>query len=168
MGYLNDTGFSQFISPVLALTSAGTWSAGWNSNLIYRVRTAADAAFDMTLPIVIPSNSRMDKGSKLKSVDFMYYIATASPDAFAELDMWKNTFASDGTPTAASVPVTLESGREFGGDGGSAPKRAGHAERRITEEIFFGAPGNRPAVPGAPLCGACALCGYYPISTLIS
>ena len=112
MGYLNDTGFSQFIAPILALTSAGTWSGAYNSNIIYRVRTAADSSFDMMLPILVPSNSRMDKGSKLKSVEFIYYITTASPDAFAELDVWKNTFASDGTPTATAVPITLDAAHD--------------------------------------------------------
>ena len=65
MGYVNETKMCQFIPPSLILKSAGTWTATLANNTVGDVRTAADAAFSLYIPILVPSNDQALKGARL-------------------------------------------------------------------------------------------------------
>jgi hypothetical protein len=120
MGYVHDTAMSQFIPPNLFGYSAGTWTLAVASNVWSLNRTAADAAFTVYMPVLIPSNSVADKGSKLLSVEFMYSIATAAADDFvaATCALYKDTLqasAASGSGTlntAAIATGTLDTGHD--------------------------------------------------------
>jgi len=108
MGYLYDTGFAQFIPTGAVLTSGGTYSNTiLSGGLVYRQRTAADAAFTIAMPVAIPSNNGIRKGCLLKSVEFLYQISTAELDAITPVELYKIAFAADGTPTATDIGITL-------------------------------------------------------------
>lgn len=120
MGYVNDTAMSQFIPPTMFAYSAGTWAMGVASNVWSLDRTAADAAFTIYMPVMIPSNSVGLKGAKLLSVELMYSIATAAADAFvaATCALYKDTLqatAASGSGTlntAAICTGTLDTGHD--------------------------------------------------------
>ena len=109
MGYVNDTDICQFIPPSMIQKSAGTWTPTLASNLVTDVRTAADAAFTLIVPISVPGSSVGVQGAKLVSIDFWYIIGTAAADDFATVELDKVTLAVDGTaPTGAAVSVTID------------------------------------------------------------
>ena len=73
------------------------------------MRTAANAAFTVLIPILLPSNSEYRKGAYLKSVDVFYIIATEDMDTVAELVIDQVTLAVDGTVCAGvTVAVTVD------------------------------------------------------------
>ena len=127
MGYTQDTHFSQFISPALFNHSAGTWTVSLASNVVKAARGTADASFTTTIPIPIPSNASALKGSRLKSIDVWYTIATAADD-FATVELEKVTLpANTVTPTGAAVSaVTLDA------DHDTAAKRLAAASHKMT------------------------------------
>ena len=118
MGYVNDTAMSRFISPFeCAHTPVATWTPTIAANLTTDVRTAANAAFTVLIPILLPSNSEYRKGAYLKSVDVFYIIATEAMDAVAALAIDKLTLAVDGTAVAGeTVAVTPDAGHDTGAE----------------------------------------------------
>jgi hypothetical protein len=113
MGYVHDTSVSQFIPASLIQKSAGTWTPTLSNNTIGDVRTAADAAFSLYIPILIPSNGVAMKGAYLKSIDVFYAIATAAADDFATVELEKMTLPASGTAVSgASVSVSLDAAHD--------------------------------------------------------
>ena len=86
---------SQFISPAKFEMSAGTWTVAESSNVISRARSAADAEVTVLIPIELPSNDSVEKGSKLKSIDVWYAIGTAAADDFDTVELEKMTLPAD-------------------------------------------------------------------------
>ena len=108
MGYINDTTMKQFISPFEFGFSTGTWTPTIATELVSNDRTAADAAFDVMIPIPIPSNSVALEGSKLESVDIWYSIGTAAADDFATAEIVKQTLGADDTANTGAAVTTTE------------------------------------------------------------
>ena len=96
MGYVNITDISQFIPPNIIGKTAGTWTHTVASNVISEVRTAADAAFTLSVPLILPGSSVGLQGAKIKSVDLWYKIGTAAADDFATVEISIQTLAADG------------------------------------------------------------------------
>ena len=118
MGYVHDVAMSRFISPFeCAHNPVATWTPTIAANLTTDVRTAANAAFTVLIPILLPSNSEYRKGAYLKSVDVFYIIATEAMDAVAALAIDQVTLAVDGTAVAgATVAVTPDTGHDTGAE----------------------------------------------------
>ena len=81
MGYLHDTGLSQFIPPTVFHFSTGTitYTAGAVAGMIAAHRAAANQTTLITIPCMIPSNSNALKGGLIKSVEIDYKIEIAEP-----------------------------------------------------------------------------------------
>jgi hypothetical protein len=112
MGYVHDTSMSQFIPPVLIEKSAGTWTATLASNAFYHRRTAADAAFNLFVPIRLPSNSASLKGAYLKSIELIFNITSAAMDDIATVALKKLAFDSAGASTGSDVTVTIDAAND--------------------------------------------------------
>jgi hypothetical protein len=113
MGYVHDTSISRFIQAIECLSSAGTWTHTVGSNLWTMVRTAADVAFTVMIPVQLPVQSSVAlKGAYLKSVDIWYKVATGALDA-AAATMYKMTLAADGAAcTTEAVTTTYDTGHD--------------------------------------------------------
>jgi len=112
MGYVHDTSMSQFVSPFKYGKSAGTWTPTLSSNVASDDRTAADANFNLFIPILLPSNSAALKGAYLKTIEVMYYVGTSAMDDVATVELEKVVFANDGTPTGSAPTVTLDTAND--------------------------------------------------------
>jgi len=114
MGYVHDTSMSRFISPFeCAHNPVATWTPTIAANLTTDVRTAANAAFTVIIPILLPGNEEYRKGAYLQSIDVYYVIATEAMDVVAALAIDKVTLAVDGTACAgATVAVTPDAGHD--------------------------------------------------------
>ena len=112
MGYVNDTKFSQFITPNQIIKSAGTWTSTFANNTMADVRTAADANFNLFIPILIPSNDVALKGAKLLSIDVHYKVATGALDGFATVELEKMSITAAGVVSGAAVAVTVDAGHD--------------------------------------------------------
>lgn len=110
---MNNTHMSQFIPPASIQKSAGTWTPTVSTDLVGDVRTAADTAFTLVIPVPIPSNSEYRAGCKLKSIDVWFKIATADCDDFATVALKKKTLTADtAAVTGADVTVTIDTGND--------------------------------------------------------
>jgi hypothetical protein len=107
-----NTHMSQFIPPSSIQKSAGTWTPTLASNVYSDNRTAADSAFNLFVPILIPGNSVALQGSKLNSVELFYSIGTAACDAVATVELEKCSVSSAGAVTGAAVTVTLNAAED--------------------------------------------------------
>lgn len=132
MGYVHDTGMSQFIPPTLIGASAGTWTLAVASNVWSNNRTAADAAFTLYVPALIPSNSGALKGAMLKSIELMYSVGTADMDDMATVKLYKDTLqagAASGSGTINTATeitgITLDTGHD------TAAERKAQDEHRM-------------------------------------
>jgi len=78
MGYVHDTGMSQFIPPNTfhCVTGTFTQAAGAVAGTIAIRRAAAASTAVITIPVMIPSNSVALKGGYLKSIEIDYEILT--------------------------------------------------------------------------------------------
>jgi len=112
MGYVNDTKFSQFITPNQIVKSAGTWTPTLAANTMGDVRTAADAAFNIFVPILIPSNDDAYKGAKLLSVDLHYKVATAAMDSVTTVELEKMSISAAGVVSGAAVTGTVDAAND--------------------------------------------------------
>ena len=129
MGYVHDTAMAQFIPPNQFMFSAGTWTQTVASNVWSMDRSAADAAFTVYVPVLIPSNSVALKGAKLLSIEVMYSIGTGACDDVTSFKLFKGTFQA----TAASGSGTLNTAAEVT----AVSWDAGHdtaAERKAVDE----------------------------------
>jgi len=108
-------------------TSAGTWTSTLASNVLSEVRTAAAAAFTGYIPIKIPSNSKVLKGSYLKSIDVYYKIGTAAATDFATVELEKMIAPLDTViPTGSAVTITQDAAHD------TAAERKAVAEHKMT------------------------------------
>lgn len=112
MGYVNDTKMSQFIPASMIQKSAGTWTPTLSNNTIGDVRSAADASFNLFIPVLVPSNDVALKGARLLSVDVHFKIGTAACDDFATVEMEKMSISSAGAVTGAAVTTTLDTAND--------------------------------------------------------
>lgn len=129
MGYVHDTKMAQWIDPSLISKSAGTWTPTYSTNKIYHRRTAADAAFNLFVPIKVPQNSAALKGAKIASIDVYYNLTVAAADDFATVELNKQTVSSVGAHTAAAVTTSLDTGHD------SAAERKATGEHKMTITI---------------------------------
>jgi hypothetical protein len=117
MGYVHMTDISQFISPLDFTFSAGTWTPTVGTNMISNVRSAADAEFNILVPILLPSSLAAVQAAKLVSFDFWYRIQTAACDDFATVALYRNnlpadTVAVDGTAIAVTADAAHDTAAE--------------------------------------------------------
>lgn len=129
MGYVHDTHMSRWVDPALIQKSAGTWTRTYSSNKVFDRRTAADANFNLFIPIPIPQNSSEEKGSKVASIDIFYNITSAALDDFATVELNKETVSSVGAHTAAAVTTSLDTGHD------TAAERKATGEHKMTITI---------------------------------
>ena len=87
MGYTTDTEMSQFIPPAAIARSAGTWTDGITGNVPNVSRAAGAAAFNLFIPILIPSNASLYKGSRLKSIDVFYTVGVAALNSVTTVEL---------------------------------------------------------------------------------
>ena len=128
MGYVHDTSLYAWIGPNLFGMSAGTWTLTQASNVTSVNRTAADASFNTSVPILLPSSATASHGAYLESIDVFYSIATAACDDFATVELEKATLpaATGSAPTAAAVTTTQDTGHD------TAAERKAVAEHKMT------------------------------------
>jgi len=127
MGYVHLTDICQFIPPSAMQKSAGTWTPTLASSLITDVRTAAEASFDLMIPVVLPGSNLAKQGAKLVSIDLWYIIGTAAADDIGTVGLDKVTLpADDVAPTGAAVDVTLDSAHD------TTTKRKAADEHKMT------------------------------------
>jgi hypothetical protein len=136
MGYVNVTDISQFIPPSAIQKTGGTWTPTIASNVVSDVRTAADAAFTLLIPLVLPGSDVALQGAKIKSIDVWYKIATAAADDFATVALNKVTLAADAVAVSgAAVTVTIDTAHD------SAAERKAIADHKMTvtlaTEVFI-------------------------------
>lgn len=113
MGYVNVTDISVFVPPSMIGKTAGTWTSTLSSNKVYDVRTAADAAFSLIVPLVLPGSQVGLQGAKIKSVDFWYRIGTVDADDFATVEVSKMALTASGVaPTGAAVTVSIDAAHD--------------------------------------------------------
>jgi hypothetical protein len=105
---------SKFIPASAAQKSAGTWTPTLASNVLADVRSAADAAFTIYVPInLVEQGQAYRGGAKIESIDVFYKIATAAADDFATVELEKCTLPATGTAiTGAAVTVTCDTGHD--------------------------------------------------------
>ncbi len=80
MGYVHDTGMSQFIPPTVMHYVTGTWTdaAGAIPGTIAKHKAAGAETGVVTVPIRVPSNSVAQKGAYLKSIEVDYELLLAA------------------------------------------------------------------------------------------
>jgi hypothetical protein len=120
-----NTHMSQFIPPSSIQKSAGTWTPTLASNVVSDNRTAADTAFNLFVPILIPGNSVALQGAKLTSVELFYSVATAALDGVATVELEKCSVSSAGAVTGAAVTTSLNSAED------TTAKRLAVADHRV-------------------------------------
>ena len=126
---MHNTHFSQFIPPAQINKSAGTWTPTLASNALYERRTAADATFNLFIPIRIPSNSVALQGAKIASIEVIYNITTAACDDFATVELEKMTSSAAGAVTGAAVTVSVDTSHD------TAAERKATGTHRMTVTI---------------------------------
>lgn len=113
MGYVHLTDICQFIPPSMIQKSAGTWTPTISSNVASDVRTAAEAAFDLIIPVSLFGSNLALQGAKLISVDVWYKIATAACSSFAAPVLNKVTLPADTVAvTGAAITTTQDTGHD--------------------------------------------------------
>lgn len=127
MGYVHDTHCAQWIPPSMIQKSAGTWTPTFSTNKVFDRRTAADASFNLFVPIAaLIQNSSDLKGSYLTSIDVFYNITTAAADDFATVTLTKQSVSSVGAQTAAELTCTIDTGHD------TAAERKATGEHKMT------------------------------------
>jgi hypothetical protein len=112
MGNSQNVNMAQYIPSSMIQKSAGTWTATLASNVLSDNRTAADAAFNLFVPILVPGNSKPLQGAKLTSVELIYSVGTAAMDSVTTVELEKISVSSAGAVTGAAVTVTLDAGHD--------------------------------------------------------
>ena len=112
MGYVIDENVSKFIFPSEIQKSAGTWTPTLSSHVWADVRTAADAAFSLAIPITLWGN-KLERGMYLKSIEIYYKIGTAAADDFATVELEKMVLPANGAAmTGSAVSTTLDTSHD--------------------------------------------------------
>ena len=128
MGYVHDTQMSQWIAFSQCAYSAGTWTPTLASNVASNNRTAADANFNIFIPVRLPSNGAAYKGAYLKSIDVYYSVATAALDDLATVELEKIVMAAatGSAPTGSAPAISLDAGHD------TAAERKATGEHKMT------------------------------------
>jgi len=109
MGYVHLTDICQFISPFAVGKSSGTWTPTVASDAVSDLRTPADAAFDLLIPLVQPGSDVALQGARIKSIDVWYSISVAAADDFATVEIDKMTLAATGSACTGTNPaITID------------------------------------------------------------
>ena len=96
-----NTHMSQFIPASMIQKSAGTWATTLANNILSDNRTAADAAFNLFVPILVPGNSVALQGAKLTSVELMWDTSVARAlDGVATVELEKISVSAAGVARA--------------------------------------------------------------------
>ncbi len=105
MGYVHDTGMTQFITPLQVFGDTAAWSfgAGQVSNSLVYKCDATDEVANLFIPIPLPSNSVAQKGCYLKSIEIDYEIVTAACDAVTAT-IYKMTRGAEGADVTVATP----------------------------------------------------------------
>jgi len=109
MGYVHNTHLAQYIPPNAMHYVTGTWTqtAGVIADTIALHRAQANETTVINIPIVIPSNSSAEKGSKLTSIQFDYELIGAANTSVTPV-LNKVTRGADGAvATVAAVAQTM-------------------------------------------------------------
>jgi hypothetical protein len=120
---------ARWVDPATIQKSAGTWTRTYSTNKIYDRRTAADANFNLFVPINVPQNSSVLKGGKIASIDVYYNVTTAALDDFATVELNKQSVSSVGAHTAAAVTTSIDTGHD------TAAERKATGEHKMTITI---------------------------------
>lgn len=113
MGYVNVTDICQVIPPAFIQKSAGTWTPTVASDVVSDVRTAAAAAFDLLIPLVLPGSAGALQGAKIQSIDVWYKIGTAAATDFATVEVDKVALNADTVAVAGTNPtVTIDAAHD--------------------------------------------------------
>jgi hypothetical protein len=124
-----NTHMSQFIPASMIQKSAGTWTATLANNILSDNRTAADAAFNLFVPILVPGNSVALQGVKLTSVELLWDTSVAALDGVATVELERVTITAAGAASGAAVAVTVDSTND------TTAKRLTLASHRMTVSI---------------------------------
>ena len=127
MGYVHDANLIQFIPATDFQFSAGTWTPTLATYLVSMVKSAADEALNVLIPIPLPGNDAQTLGAKLVSVDIWYKIATAAADDFATAIITKqNLLGNTVAVTGSLVDTTADT------DHNTAAERLAVASHKMT------------------------------------
>jgi hypothetical protein len=109
---------SQYIPPTLFHCVTGTWTlaAGQVAGTIVKTVNDANQTSVINIPILIPSNSVNQQGSKLKSIEIDFEITGAALTALAAV-VNKVTRGADGAvAVVAAQTFTYDSGHDAAGE----------------------------------------------------
>ena len=113
MGYTQDTHINQWVPASMTTKVGGTWTTGVTSNVVQDVRSSADAAFDIFVPVVLPSSGAYRQGARLESINVYYKIGTGAADDFATLTLMKMNLPANGISVSGSaVTTTLDAAHD--------------------------------------------------------
>ena len=104
MGYVHDTHMSQYIAPNMMSFVTGTWSdaAGQVAGTIVKTKAAGAETTVVNVPLVVPSNSSVLKGSMIVSIELDYEIRTSAATSVT-LSLVKVTRGADGADAVVST-----------------------------------------------------------------
>jgi len=130
MGYVHDTAVAEFIPAQQCAYTVGAWSYAITSNVGGMVKSAAANVSVIHIPLNLPQNSAAQKGSRLKSIDIWYKIATAACNAITPV-VTKVVLPADNTamPAVAAQTFTYDSGHD------TAAKRLAVQNHKMTLTI---------------------------------
>ncbi len=85
---------------------------------IHLARAAADANFDVILPVMLPVEQEGNAGAKITSIDFYYTVATAALDAMDYCLLYKAEVQASGSPIGFSdeIESTLDEDHDTGAE----------------------------------------------------
>ena len=141
MGYVHNREMSQLVPPeMIGSYCAGgeVWTFAVQVHAWYNHRTNADTTHTIYVPVLIPSSSVEQKGSYLKSIEFMWSNPGDTADDFATVKLYKDTLkasaasGSGSINTAAEVTgITIDAGH----DSAAERKASGHHRMVVTLDV---------------------------------
>jgi hypothetical protein len=109
--------------------TAGTWVDSAAGGVVKAERAAGAGAFGLVTALSILANANPYRGTKVKSIDVFYKVATAALTGFATVEVGKMALPVSGAVTGAVVGVTLDSGHD------TSAKRAAVGDHVMTVTI---------------------------------
>lgn len=115
MGYVHDTSMARVIPCTLFHCVTGTWAeaAGVVAHTAVKKASLGANTATVTIPILLPQNSKALKGSYLKSIDIWWEVTGAALDALDAV-LYKATLPANGAAVAA--PTSLAFSYDTGHD----------------------------------------------------
>lgn len=106
MGYVHDTQSCLYVPPNLAHCVTGTWTdvAGQVAGTIARHKAAAAETTTINIPLIVPSNAAVLKGSLLKYVELDYEVLVAAATSIT-LSIVKVVRGADTAVAVVSAPA---------------------------------------------------------------